>query len=112
MSEEKVLVDEVLSDSELDEVAGGSVAPLNTDYAFFKKVCPELITTPFQSRYNSTFAYIIYLAREMPVVWENFGVKVCTINCMRSEPTYSINGKEVTADQARIHVLRQLKNRG
>ena len=54
MSEEKILKSEELNDAELDEVAGGSVAPLNTDYAFFKKVCPELITTPFQARSNST----------------------------------------------------------
>ena len=112
MSEEKILKSEELNDEQLDEVAGGSMTQTREDFDFFNSLMPE----KFEGHPNTRFLkFQIYLIQKMPDVWKEFGVNV-QLGAGDSangfvDNKYFIGGAEVTSDEAKIHVLRQLKHR-
>ena len=107
MSEEKILKSEELNDEQLDEVAGGSMTQTREDFDFFNSLMPEKFEGHPKTRFFKTAV--------MPDVWKEFGVNV-QLGAGDSangfvDNKYFIGGAEVTSDEAKIHVLRQLKHR-
>ena len=111
MSEEKILKSEELTEEDLDEVAGGTYKQVRDDLNFFNSVMPGKLPVPSAGdSWKERMESLSNMYNGVAGAWGEFGVEAKL--GLRLNNKYSIGGHEVTPDQARIHVLRQLKHRG
>ncbi|MBQ7477180.1 MAG: hypothetical protein IJT06_07285 [Selenomonadaceae bacterium] len=95
MSEEKILKSEELTNTDLDEVAGGTREQSLSDNEFLRKIGVDSRTWVNNS--------IIRRA------WATVGVDCRAFR--NDDNKYFLNGKEITQDEARIHAIKFMKNK-
>ena len=101
MADKDKYADEIMSDEELDNVAGGGTRQICGDNAFLKSFG--------YSHYDGTFLWdVSYIgaARSVDKGWSQAGV-TCVTKFGCPDNLYFIGGKEVSRKDAFRHVLRQ-----
>ena len=103
MADEKILQDELMSDEELDQVAGGTNGETASDSRFLNSLngsCDRYGTWRIQHEDHDN---------EIRDAWKRVGVdvKIRTGNLFTggSDNVYSINGKEVSRTEAIQHAM-------
>ena len=102
MAEEKKFADEVMSDEELDNVAGGTCYEMADDSRFLNSLNGSC------DRYGSTKIWFNNdKIKEIEKAWATVGITAELNNSITDEYTnkYYLNGKQISQDQARQHAM-------
>ena len=103
MADEKILQDELMSDEELDQVAGGNCYQMADDSRFLNSLngsCDRYGATKIL--FNGMFSSSI--KTEIEKAWSTVGITV-TLDNKFVINEYSLNGRKITQEQARQHAM-------
>jgi len=103
MADEKILQDELMSDEELDQVAGGNCYQMADDSRFLNSLngsCDRYGATKILL--NGLFSSSI--KPEIEKAWSTVGITV-TLDNKFVINEYSLNGRKITQEQARQHAM-------
>ncbi|MBQ7477181.1 MAG: hypothetical protein IJT06_07290 [Selenomonadaceae bacterium] len=101
MSEEKILKSEELNEEELDEVAGGSLEQIRSDFKFFEKIGVKDLDRDCAKWISSMYTEVRYQ-------WRKLGIDYDQID---DSYVLKSSGEKLTPDQARIHAIKVLKGK-
>ena len=99
MADEKILKDEVMSDEELDGVAGGDCYQTADDSRFLNSLNGSC------DRYGSTKIWFGGKKNEIEKAWASVGIKADVHTDLSDSNKYFLNGQEISQEQARQHAM-------
>ena len=104
MKDEKILQDELMTDEELDNVAGGTLYEMADDSRFLNSLngsCDRYGATriAFDGAFSSS------IKTEVENAWATVGIKARCDYDYGTSNVYSLNGRKITQEQARQHAM-------
>ena len=98
MAEDK-FADEIMSDEELDNVAGGTAGQMADDSRFLNSLNGST------DRYGSFRTFWGTGLNEIKNAWASLGIELDP-NCGACDNKYYLNGQEISQEQARQHAMK------
>ena len=103
MAEKDKFADEVISDEELDNVAGGRFTQTADDSRFLNSLNGST------DRYRATRLFFDHdddKKREIERGWATVGIRAEVVYGLGFSNKYYLNGQEITQEDARMHAMR------
>lgn len=103
MADKDKIADEIMSDEELDNVAGGTCYEMADDSRFLNSLNGSC------DRYGATKCFFIGGSgrdEEIKKAWATVGISVELHNYLDVDNRYYLNGEKITQEQARQHAMK------